>query len=395
MAEACSVAFGRYLRMLRERRGLSLDDVASLSRTLADPVVKGHLSRCENGHHGPGFSKIVTLSRLYDVPIEILAEKLELDFELDRIGGPVTEGRSFEELHRLAMAAYEKGERWNLYAFARDAVSLAADAPLMAGFERREEQMLCALMNLSTAAANLGRSRFALFELEHIHATGQLRGHYHQVLLERMALRCRDRGDLARAAALCREAIEGAERSDNVRYAGYLYSTAASLSLEQAKFGDAIDLCQKAFAAFRKSNRNTECARAMLNLANAYFEAGHDAGAQQALAAFERMVDSERQIRLRALSLVLRGELEERGGRYARACAHWREALESAKRLKDKILQFKAELPLYRVALATGDTQSASSLARRLRRLTPWVPHGIEEYAEFRRLESTGTPPPR
>ena len=57
MAESCAVAFGRYLRMLRERRGLSLDEVAAMSRSLADPVDKSYLSRCENGRYGIGFSK--------------------------------------------------------------------------------------------------------------------------------------------------------------------------------------------------------------------------------------------------------------------------------------------------------------------------------------------------
>ncbi len=92
MAENCAVAFGRYLRMLRERRGLSLDDVATMSRSLADPVDKSYLSRCENGRHGIGFSKAITLSRIYGVPTEVLAERLELDTELDRIGGPDTSG---------------------------------------------------------------------------------------------------------------------------------------------------------------------------------------------------------------------------------------------------------------------------------------------------------------
>ena len=45
MAEPYKVAFGLYLRTLRLRCGLSLDDVCSLSQTFADPINKGYLSR--------------------------------------------------------------------------------------------------------------------------------------------------------------------------------------------------------------------------------------------------------------------------------------------------------------------------------------------------------------
>ena len=49
MAESQNIAFGRYLRTLRKRRSLSLQDVASLSQAFAETLNKGYLSRCENG----------------------------------------------------------------------------------------------------------------------------------------------------------------------------------------------------------------------------------------------------------------------------------------------------------------------------------------------------------
>ena len=49
MAVSCHVAFGHYLRTLRERRGLALEDVWTLSQTFPESLNKGYLSRCENG----------------------------------------------------------------------------------------------------------------------------------------------------------------------------------------------------------------------------------------------------------------------------------------------------------------------------------------------------------
>ena len=101
MAEESIKAFGRYLKALRERRAISLDEVASLSQTFPEKINKGYLSRCENGRQKLGFSKVIALSRIYEVPADVLVERMELDLELDRVGGPVTEGMSFSQPLRL------------------------------------------------------------------------------------------------------------------------------------------------------------------------------------------------------------------------------------------------------------------------------------------------------
>ena len=79
MAETWCKAFGRYLRTLRQRRGLSLREVCSLSQAFAERVDKGYLSRCENGFQGPAFSKIIPLSRIYGVLLDLSDEVAEPD----------------------------------------------------------------------------------------------------------------------------------------------------------------------------------------------------------------------------------------------------------------------------------------------------------------------------
>ena len=58
MADSWTIAFGRYLRTLRERRGLSLDDVASLSQPFDsqdqdDPAVTRNPHECLAVQEGP------------------------------------------------------------------------------------------------------------------------------------------------------------------------------------------------------------------------------------------------------------------------------------------------------------------------------------------------------
>src|SRR5262245_53314329 len=106
MAERFNVAFGRYLRMLRERKGYSLDDVAVVTKAYADPIGKGYLSRVEHGQVKFGFSKAITLARAYEVPLEVIAARQSLDIELKQMGlGPSTRGESLKERRELSRKA--------------------------------------------------------------------------------------------------------------------------------------------------------------------------------------------------------------------------------------------------------------------------------------------------
>ena len=99
MAEKAIVAFGRYLKILRERRGLSLDDVVTLTKAYPEPINKGYLSRAERGLSHIAFSKIVALGRAYEIPIDVFGEKLSLDLEVDQLKDPPeTEGKTLGEL---------------------------------------------------------------------------------------------------------------------------------------------------------------------------------------------------------------------------------------------------------------------------------------------------------
>ena len=70
--------FGKYLRMIREQRRLSLDAVEEMSLALPERVTKSHLSRIENGQAIPSFPRMFTLSQIYGVPVASMAERFEL-----------------------------------------------------------------------------------------------------------------------------------------------------------------------------------------------------------------------------------------------------------------------------------------------------------------------------
>ena len=82
------------------------------------------------------------------------------------------------------------------------------------------------------------------------------------------------------------------------------------------------------------------------------------------------------------------GEIEAREGHPERSTRYWREASDMAKRMRDKTLRFKAEFLLFRQAHQEGNKAVARAIARRLVRLSNWVPSSLEELHEFRQLAS-------
>jgi hypothetical protein len=78
------------------------------------------------------------------------------------------------------------------------------------------------------------------------------------------------------------------------------------------------------------------------------------------------------------------GEIEEIEGKHIEAAAHWRQAVDIAKKLGDKILHFKAEYQLYEQAKRAGNAHLSAAFERRLTKLSPWIPAYVEELQKFR-----------
>jgi len=386
MAEKCAVAFGRYLKTLRERRRLSLDDVLSLSKAFPEPVGKGYLSRCEHGGQRIAFSKLIALSRIYDVPSEVLVERMELDLELDRVGGPETEGLSFEELEATGKAASARGEMWEAYGYLRDALPGARSAPLLASYRDNKEQELRAIMNYSIPVARHGRHALALHELEFVRSAGGLSEKHVVALMELLSQRYRSLGDLERAIHFVDEAVIHADAvgSDNCR--AFAYSNKAFFASRAKDSELAINLYQQTYSLFSQLKLHHEAARTQVNLAGVYFDQGRIGAARRCLLSAERIASRHDAQRQRILCRILLGEIEAKEGNQQKALRLWREAVQMAKDTHDHVLRFKAEFQLYKHALNSNDRATADSLARILERRSTWVPHDVEELDEFRVL---------
>jgi tetratricopeptide (TPR) repeat protein len=378
-------AFGRYLRTLRERRGLSLDDVATLSRTFADPVEKGYLSRCENGHQSLALSKMIALSRIYEVAAEVLVERLELDLEVEKRGSTPEASATFTDLTRQAASELQRGEFWDAYVSSRTATERASSDPLMGGFQTRTDQERCSVMNYGTAASRLGRNVLALQELSWVETSGGLGAEYQGVLYDRLAVVNRALGRVGEAVRYADLAIQHAlKHPEGERYLGAFYASRALLASVQENNELALELHQRAFDSNKQIGRLSGCAINLNNIAQVYIDMGRYRAARRALDAAEQLARPASLNRMLTNTKILAGILESRQGKHALAQRHWAEAIELAKSTDDRIALFKAEFYLLEDLRSAGDSSRAALIEGRLRRRLPWMTEDMPEAAQFR-----------
>ena len=386
MAEEWHLAFGRYLRTLRGRRNLSLQEVASLSQSFPDTLNKGYLSRCENGRQSLAFSKAIPLSRIYKVPADVLLERMELDLELDVVGGPDTEGMGFAELTAAGRETLRGGDLWRSYGYLRDALARAFSDPVKTTFRDRNEQIGSACQNAATGARTLGRYHFALHEYMYVKDADLLGPRLYPVLLDRLATVHTNLGDLARARSFGDQAIIAAEEAGDYEFLGNVYCNRGVQAHADEDSALAISLYEKAYRCFRDADRKNECAIALNNLAQVQFDLGRFGTARRSLEASLRTTRGIPAHRSQALAHILLGEIEERQGREEHATRHWKRAAADAKQVNDKIVRFKADYLLMKQAHRTGNQAVTRAIERRLRKLANYIPDSTAELREFEKF---------
>ena len=383
MAECSGKAFGRYLRTLRERRGLSLDDVRSLSQTFPEAITKSYLSRCENGYHKLALPKLIPLSRIYEVPADAVLERMELDLELDRLGGPETEGKSFAELFAAMKQKCDLGYLWEAYAYSRDALARAATDPVQDRYRDAEEQVALATLNVGTMATALGRFRFALHESLFALNTGSLTPTNHARACDRVAVVQAKLGQLDMAERYAQRAISTAMDNEDRLGLAFMYSTQARIALARLDPRGAAALFHKSYSLHRGLGNTERTVLALLSISECYLDMMRLGAAQRFCDAAFRLLEDPPRSAAHGAALAVRGKIAEAEGRHDRATAFWHEAADIAKGHRDRALRFKIDLFLFRRALADADDPTARAIQRRLRRLAPWIPAQTPELGEF------------
>ncbi len=382
--ETSAVAFGRYLRELRERRGLSLARVCEFTKSSPEPMDKGTLSRLERGQQSPSIFRLGPLCRIYEISADALIERMELDREVDRIGGPDTDGKTFDGLHEAGAAALTRANRkWEAYACFRDALPLAGpdDKPK-------------AWINLVTAIRSLGKNALALHELRELEATVSLDPGQCALVHERMSNCYRCLGDMKHAEEYADSAMEQARALGDSRILAYACCTRASAAVDQEQWGMASEYLLRALAAYRNGAGRASrllsspsfAAQALLILAECSLQLRNISRARRLTLAAKRLSQAHDLPLGLAYSELLLGWIDEEDGHVERALQRWRRAAALAARIDYQRIVFTAEVEIFRQARQAGDFARAKASQRRLERLVPWIPHYIPAYRRFKQL---------
>ena len=385
VSESSSVAFGRYLRSVRERHRLSLGDVCALSQGTPHELDKGTLSRFERGQQRIPLATLVPLSRIYGTPPDVLVERLELDQQLEALGGPDTTGLDPEQLvERGRCALLRANRRWESYAYFRAAEALGCTA---------------ARLNLVTLARSLGKNVLALHELRDLERS--IAPALAPVVHERIANCLRCLGDFTSAERYLRLATDEARALDDTRMLAFTSLSLGVLAFDDGDFALAVEHLDRAFRVTRESNGRASAladnprlaADILLKLADAHLHAGRIEAAGRAALAAARVALREALPAVAAHAEILLGEVDERLGRIERSLLRWRAASETARELDDRRMAFGAEFYVFRSALRRGQPLLARASRARLDRLLPWVPWHLEvvrEYEELRERAGRG-----
>jgi tetratricopeptide (TPR) repeat protein len=404
MADRMLVAFGKYLRLVRDRRKMSLSDVVTLTKSYPEPIGKGYLSRVERGLARVGFSKMVALSRAYEIPLDAFGEKLALDLEVAQLkNGPNTAGKTYGELAEEGKDFSQRGLRLHFYAAIRDALSRAATDPILDPSRSRLEQEIRAVLSHGVAARSNGKYWLALVELGFVLANrGELDEEIVPIVFQQLGIAKLHLGAIEEARAFSEQAVEIAKCTRARKHVGDALDTRAYLSLLTGQHTAAVAGYQEAFAAFKAAGRRIDCARTMNNIAQAYFDDQRVKAARRALTAAERIATEIGADAIRARSRILLGEIEIADGSTKKASALWHDAIEIARRTHDTVAHFKAEFQLFKLSIAQGNKTAVQALGRRLNRMTPWISRSepevdafIQLYAVHRKPKQRGVASPQ
>jgi transcriptional regulator with XRE-family HTH domain len=390
--EQAAIAFGRYLRSLRERRGLSLPQAALLSTSSVKPLDKGTLSRLEHGRQRPAVSALIPICHIYQISADALVERLELDTELDRAVAPSTEGIAVRDLLRLGrIALTQTGRKWDAYAYFREAACLAANPsdPLGA---RTEQERFAASLNLATVIRSLGKNRLALHELIEIERARAGSSAERAIVLDRLSNCYRCLAELGAAARYAERAIEAARSAGEPRVLAFAEFSRSSVAFDRGDVECGIAELGQAFRTYRDAGEGGGTLSwspsfevdALLRLSEAYLMNGaHEKAGRAALAARKLASRHDLPSGL-AYSELFLGQLDVHAGRRDDAVRRWRRAAAGAVELHNQRLAFAAEFFVYRSALDSGYAALARAAQRRLERLAPWVPMHLPLLAQFR-----------
>jgi len=375
-----SVAFGGYLKRLRETRRLSLDAVEELSAAFPEKVTKSHLSRIENGLALPTFPRLMAMSHIYGVRIASLAERYEI--ELRRSMKPAElDGKTDESALKEFEGLYFSGD------FNEALILVWALADRLR--ERGDDDVAVVDLRLKIILClmKLGRYEFAKSQCEDILSRPAIPESTRLRTLQHFATAC-FRLQLHQVAILALDECErGAHHvGGSGRFRADVLALRGNLHQDTARPVEALTMYAKALEIYTELGEAYDALTVRLNIAIAEIECARLDSARDMLEALLLVLEAERHERLRALALSHLGIIHFRNGKLDNAERFAIKANSIARPREYHTIVFMNCFYLWKIAKAKDDAGAVKLNERSLRSYLARVEDSIPELEEFRRI---------
>jgi transcriptional regulator with XRE-family HTH domain len=372
-----SKVLAELLRRRREELGLSLREVEARSGTAGERVHFATLARAEQGKTDLGVRRLYRLFKLYDLPIQLAADLLDLEENAESV---VLTG-SFEELGREGVENWKSGN-------IREALArfFAARTRTPTGaLERVSRQK--ALLGMAVAAGSLGRLALARYIVEDLLFEPPDESILVPALTQ--AAKCwRGLGSRDGALGLLARAEARLEPRQH-RERAWVFHEKASILAELGAFAPAEAALKTAVAAYRRA-RDVYGESTALGVHVKLLRERRDwQGARRAARAARVLARGRGFKRLEAVRGLDEARALQELGRSKESLALLRDVLAWAIQEDDRILRFYAHHALFKAYEALGDAVRATAEFRAAEDHAQFVDEVTPETREVRNLRSS------
>ena len=374
-----SSAMADLLRRRRIQLGLTLREVQEQTGQTGKAIPFTTLAKVEQGRVDPGVMRLHQLLRLYNVPVQMAAELLDLEQWSDEHVRQLDP----EVLQTEGLNHWKKGDLKKALGYLYSVRESASENP-KARVERQKT-----LLSFAVAAGALGKYHLSRQIADDLLVEPPDPSMLVPILLQLGV--CWLRLGSQEAALAFLERAERHVRPKDLQHRAWILHQKAATLVATDELQEADGELTKAIQSYRKAGDPQGENRAMGVRIKLLRKQGRHAEAVKAAAAARAHADTHGFDRLSVLRRLDEGRAHVDLGEPATGIPMLREALASAISEKDAMGEFRAHHALWKAYLAAGDRERAELELKAALYFVRFVDESTEEVAEIRAVQAAPT----
>lgn len=369
-----STAIAQLFREERKRRGWTLRDVENRTRSLGRPIPFATLAKVEQGRVDPGVRRFHTLLRVYDLPLALAQEALDLE----EFAGELAVDGSTASLKEDAVQSWKSGDLRRGFALFSTLQQRASQDP------KNVLEQQKALLSLAMAVGSLGRFRLLRHIIEELLLAPPLPELMVPVLLQ-AAICWHWLGSGEVALGFLSRAEVHADPSDH-RHAAWIAHERASTLASMGQLDEADRALAQAVAEYRADKNPFGESQALGVRVRLCFERGDTEGARRVAREARLHAEEHGFERLVALRSLDEGRAIFDLGNHTAGLGMLHDGLARAVANQDQVAQFYAHYFLWKAHARQGEIARAEMELEVARYFVRFLDAAVPEAVEIREL---------